>query len=62
MSKHDMAVDLARGLEGIRQAKEKIAEAMNLINISSVLIKNVGDEIYPMVLEEMNNNRNKKEK
>ena len=60
MTKHDMAVDLARALEAIRQAREKIAEASSLINIASVLTKDVGDQLYPLVLEEMNNNKKEK--
>ena len=59
MSKHDMAVDLARALEAIRQAREKISEAMSLINIASVLTKDVGDQLYPLVLEEMNSKKEK---
>lgn len=57
MTKHDMAVDLARSLEAAKQAREKIAEAMRLINIASVLTKDVGDQLYPLVLEEMNNKK-----
>jgi hypothetical protein len=60
MTKHDMAVDLARSLEAVKQAREKIAEAMSLINIASVLTKDVGDQLYPLVLEEMNNNKKEK--
>jgi hypothetical protein len=59
MSKHDMAVDLARSLEAVKQAREKIAEAMRLINIASVLTKDVGDQLYPLVLEEMNSKKEK---
>ena len=59
MTKHDMAVDLARSLEAVNQAREKIAEAMRLINIASVLTKDVGDHLYPLVLEEMNSKKEK---
>lgn len=57
MTKHDMAVDLARSLEALNQAREKVAEAMRLVNIASVLTKDVGDQLYPLVLEEMNNKK-----